>query len=337
MISRELVYQALAFQEVPRVPYAVGFTIPARQRFCADPTGRELFEQIDNDLHVSPVIRIEYGVRDPDGRYTDEFGVVWDRSADPDIGVSIPSLTPENFDSYPWPDPNAPGRFDRLQAALRQHPDKFQVMAVDFSLYERAWTLRGLTELLLDFIENPGFAEALLDRVLQFNLDVIDAALRLCPQIDAVYFGDDFGSQTGLIMGAQRWRQFLRPRLARQYSAVHQAGKKVLIHSCGRVQEIFDDLADIGVDCFNPFQPEVMDVYAIHRQYHGRLAFWGGISTQQLLPYGTVQQVETEVDKLLALGRSGGYIIAPCHNIQANTPPENIVAMYETGYEYGWQ
>jgi len=335
MTSKELVYRALAFEKVPRVPYTMGFTSPARQAMEADPRGRELLARLDADVVSTPVIRIEYGVRDEHGLYEDEFGVVWDRTMDIDIGIPRPVVTRETLDAYRWPDPARAGRFDRLIENVRRQPEKFHLLAVDFSLYERAWTLRGLENLLLDFVEAEEFAGRLLDRVLEFNLRLIEAGLRACPGIDGVYFGDDFGSQRGLIMGGERWRRLIKPRLARQYGAVKSAGKKVFIHSCGKVQELFDDLAEIGVDCFNPFQPEVMDVYALFDRYRGRLAFHGGVSTQRLLPYGKVSEVQAEVGRLLKRGRQGGYIIAPAHGIPGDAKVENMCVMIEMITEQG--
>ena len=147
------------------------------------------------------------------------------------------------------------------------------------------------------------------------------------PEVDGVYFGDDFGTQTGLQMGSKLWTAIIKPKLVKQYGFARQAGKKVFIHSCGKVQELFDDFVEIGVDCFNPFQPEVMDVQRYLDEYHGRLAFHGGISTQKLLPYGSVIQVEAEVDELLKKGRKGGYIISPAHATPGDAKTENICAM----------
>ena len=106
--------------------------------------------------------------------------------------------------------------------------------------------------------------------------------------IDAVYFGDDWGQQRGLQMGPSTWRTFILPQLRRMYATVRRAGKLVMIHSCGDVDELFDDLVDAGVNCFNPFQPEVMDIWQLLPAYRGRLAFHGGLSTQRTLPFGTV-------------------------------------------------
>jgi len=325
--SRELVHRALDFEPVPRVPSGVTFTLKARERFCATAEGRELFPRIDNDLLVTEFVGIDMGIRDARGRYVDEFGVTWNRQIDADIGNPEPCLTPETFADHPWPDPQRASRFDKLADHLKRRPEKFHVAAIGFSLFERAWAMRGMENLLVDFFERPEFVAALLDRILQFNLRAVEACLRAFPDVDAVYFGDDFGTQLGLLMGAERWREIFKPRVARQYGAVRAAGKKVLIHCCGKVVEILDDFAETGVNCFNPFQPEVMDVYDLLGRYHGRMAFFGGISTQRLLPHGSVRDVEQEVDRLLAAGRRGGYIIAPAHDIPGDARPENIAAM----------
>jgi uroporphyrinogen decarboxylase len=176
-------------------------------------------------------------------------------------------------------------------------------------------------------VERPDFTEALLDRVLEFNLDLIEIGLKICPQVDAVHFGDDFGSQTGIPMGAERWRRLLKPRLARQYEAVKSFGKFVSIHSCGKVDEILDDLEEIGVDLFNPFQPEVTNVPSVFQRYYGRLAFWGGVSTQRLLPYASVEEVARQIEALLEMGKKGGYVIAPAHATPADAKVENMEVM----------
>jgi uroporphyrinogen decarboxylase len=327
MDSKELVNLALRFERVPRVPYEVDFTVPAREKLLASPTGRCLHSRLASDLLLSPGIRVKWGRRDTTGHYTDEFGVVWDRRLDPDIGIPRAVLTPDTLDRVAWPDPRRQERFAALRRNIREHPRRFQVLSVDFSLYERAWALRGLEDLYVDMIERPDFVECLLDRILAFNLQMIEAALQECPEIDAVHFGDDFGGQAGIPMGVERWRQLLKPRLARQYGAVRSAGKWVSIHSCGKVDELFDDLVEMGVQLFNPFQPEVMDVEALLERYRGRLAFWGGVSTQRLLPYGTVADVEARVEELLALGRRGGYVIAPAHAVPGDARVENVEAL----------
>ena len=180
----------------------------------------------------------------------------------------------------------------------------------------------------MDFYDNPGFVHELLDAIADWNIAQVRKAVTY--DIDAVHFGDDWGQQRGLQMGPKLWHEFIYPPLRRMYAAVKEAGKVVSIHSCGDVDELFDDLIGIGLDCFNPFQPEVMDVYALMERYRGRLSFHGGMSTQRTLPYGTVDDVVAETRRLLAAGAQGNYIFAPAHAVEGDVPVENMVAMIET-------
>jgi uroporphyrinogen decarboxylase len=330
MTHKQLVTTALRHEPPDKVPYHVGFTVPARQKMAEYYGDPQFPAGIGNHMTVVPVIRVEWGVRGDDGYYTDEFGLRWNRQVDADIGMPEGTLTRKTFDDFTWPDPQASGRFDQLARTIERQPDQFVVMALDFSLFERAWGLVGLENFLLAMAEDAPFVEAVLDRILAFNLALIDAGLSRCPNVDAVYFGDDFGSQQGVMMGTARWRRLLKPRLERQYARVRDHGKFVFIHSCGAVGGLFDDFIEIGVDCFNPFQPEVIDIDAAKRAYSGRLAFWGGISIQRLLPYGSPAQVRGEVGRILReIGASGGYIAAPSHDVPGDVPAENIAAMLE--------
>jgi len=144
-----------------------------------------------------------------------------------------------------------------------------------------------------------------------------------------VHFGDDWGQQYGLQMGPRFWKEFIYPQLKRMYGAVKDRGLYVSIHSCGDVDELFDDLIGIGLDCFNPFQPEVMDVTALIEQYRGRLTFHGGLSTQRTLPYGTVADVRAETRRLMSLGAEGSYILSPAHPVEGHVPLENMLAFIE--------
>ena len=184
-----------------------------------------------------------------------------------------------------------------------------------------------MTRLMTDFYDHPAFVRDLLRRIADYNIAQVGEALKY--DIDAVYFGDDWGQQRGLQMGPRLWKEFIYPELKRMYAAVRRAGKFVMIHSCGDVDGLFDDLIAIGLNCFNPFQPEVMDVYELLPRYRGRLAFHGGLSTQRTLPFGSAEDVRAEARRLIELGCDGGYIFAPAHNVEGDVPLENMLAAVE--------
>jgi uroporphyrinogen decarboxylase len=130
-------------------------------------------------------------------------------------------------------------------------------------------------------------------------------------------------------MGPKLWREFIYPPLKRMYAAAHEASRYVFIHSCGDVDELFDELIGIGLNCFNPFQPEVMDVAALMTVYRGRLSFFGGLSTQRTLPFGTVDDVRRETQNLLKMGARGNYIFCPAHDVEGDVPLENMLAFID--------
>jgi uroporphyrinogen decarboxylase len=230
---------------------------------------------------------------------------------------------------YTFPNPRDPSRYEGLAQFVAAHADRFRYVSIGFSLFERAWTLRGMTDLMVDMLEAPEFVNELFDAIAAFDRGILEEVLRY--DIDAVRFGDDWGQQRGLLFGAPLWRRFVKPRIAQLYGMVKRAGKAVLIHSCGRVQELFPELIALGLDVFNPFQPEVMDPYEMKRQFGRELTFLGGVSVQTLLPFGTSQQVRDETCRLMeVIGQGGGFIIAPSHDMPGDIPLENMVAFIET-------
>jgi uroporphyrinogen decarboxylase len=156
----------------------------------------------------------------------------------------------------------------------------------------------------------------------------VDIALEY--DVDGIYFGDDWGQQKGLIMGPERWRRFIKPRMARLYERVKAKGKYVIQHSCGDCSEILSELIEMWLDCYQTFQPEIYDIAAVKRLYGDRLAFWGGVSTQQILSRCPPREVRKEIVRVVNILRpGGGLIIAPTHALPFDVPPENVLAMME--------
>ena len=148
--------------------------------------------------------------------------------------------------------------------------------------------------------------------------------------LDAVYFGDDWGQQRGTLMGPANWRTFIKPRLARMYEAARIGGKVVIQHSCGDISALFPDLIEIGLDCYQTFQPEIYDQAWFKREFGRDLSVWGGISTQQLLPRSTPDQIRAETSRVMrVMSAGGGYIAAPTHAVTHDIRYDQIMAMLD--------
>ncbi len=199
--------------------------------------------------------------------------------------------------------------------------------------------LRGLEQAFMDLVLNLEIVDYCLDKLFDF---CYENTSRIYEQAGGhvllSYVAEDMGSEQDLMFSPEQIRKFFLPRMKRMIDLAHQSGVYVIHHNDGSIQKILPDLVDIGIDVLNPIQWRCrdMDRETLKSKFGDKIVFHGGVDNQQTLPFGTVDDVREEVlENISILGRNGGYIIAPCHNIQPLTPPENIVALYETGYEYG--
>ena len=199
--------------------------------------------------------------------------------------------------------------------------------------------IRGMEQVLMDTVLNPELFTALLDKIAGFYSEYLSRILGAADgMIDVVVTGDDFGTQNGLIISRAMWREFLYPGFKRFIDISHSFGVPVLHHTCGGIYEIIGDMIEAGLDVLNPLQPNTlgMDLAKIKREFGRDICFHGGISIQTNLPFGGPADVRAEVEAVFeTLAKNSGYIVCTAHNIQADTPVENIVALVEAYREYG--
>lgn len=327
MDKREVIKMVLDGKVPPYVPWEVSFTYEPGEMLKKHFSCKDLHQFLDNHMAVfgsSEGFFTDIG----GGRVKDVFGVIWDRSVEKSIGnVEGVVLKEPTLKNFIFPSPDDPVFYRSMHEKINNYSRHFKVYAIGFSLFERAWTLRGMENLMMDMIERPEFVHELLTKIADFNIKVLKKALAY--DIDGIHFGDDWGQQHGLIMGPKLWYEFIYPQVKLMYKVGKDAGKYVSIHSCGDVDELFSDLNAAGLNCFNPFQPEVMDTEALLNTYRGKLSFWGGLSTQKILPYGSADEVRAECRRLFKIGIKGGYIFSPAHAVPSDVPLENIQAFIE--------
>ena len=205
-----------------------------------------------------------------------------------------------------------------------------------FLAYEH---LRGDAQALMDLILNPEMVHYCLDKLFYLCYEKTKRIYEAIPdKVTITYVAEDFGSQESLLYSPEQIHTFLIPRMKKMMDLAHSAGAFVFHHSDGAIRKIIPDMITAGIDVLNPIQWRCkgMEREGLKKDFGEKIIFHGGVDNQHTLPFGTVEEVRKEViENIQILGKNGGYILAPCHNIQAVSPPENIVAMYETGYEYG--
>ena len=261
--------------------------------------------------------------------FRDEYGVVWNRTGvDKDIGVVEDLLISdeEDLEAYEFPPVEEAYIRERMEWLQASDPSKFRVACIGYSMFERAWSLMGMEDLLCNMIVEPELVHALLRKICDRNLKTIDIALEY--DFDCFHFGDDWGQQKGMIMGPDHWREFIKPYVSEMYDRVRKAGKFVSQHSCGDIREVMDDVIEMGLNIYQTFQPEIYGLDYAEKLY-GRLAIWGGISVQADLPYKTPEEIREITKNTLQAFQKGGLIASPTHAVPPDVPPENLLAMLD--------
>ena len=332
MTPRELVLEQIEHRPSKPIPYTLGFEGDVEERitrhYGSDSWRKRLVPYI---VGCCGIDRRKQEAID-EGRTRDLFGSVWRTDRRP-FHLEEPGLPSPSFDGYDFPAAEAFVAPDMKQQALeklKEQSESLTTISAGWGLWENCWGIRGFANALMDCVAEPDFFAELLDRLTDLYLD----QLELCADIpaDAFMFGDDWGDQRGVMIGPQRWRQYLKPRYARIYEAAHAQGKIVISHCCGSIAEIMPDVIEIGLDVLESVQPEAggMNPYQLKNKWGDKITFWGGLGSQSIIPFGSPNQIRAEVERLRrSMGKGGGYILAPAKGLQPETPTENAVAVVE--------
>jgi uroporphyrinogen decarboxylase len=374
MSSRQRVVRTLEHCEPDRVPWDCNFTMSAYLKLM-DYIGlkhegelkpnwgtiirpcKALMEELQVDLHYIHLSAsenappFEYGVES----YTDEWGVTYRKVHNPSgfyyefSDHPLANATIRDLEDYPWPDPYEPSRIEGLEERCRdlyENTDFTLVGKFSTPIFEQAFYLRGYEQWLIDLATNPDFACALMDKLTDISIALAQSGLKVCGKYIQIYrvAGDDQGHQHGTILSPKMFRELVKPRFKRLYQSIKSTLQecnlpcKLKAHTDGDVYPIISDYIDMGLDVLNPVQPYVaeMDHARLKKEFGSLLSFHGGIDIQRVLPFGTSDEVKMEAKKTMEiLGRGGGYILAPTHYVQADVPPENIIALRDAVLEHG--
>jgi uroporphyrinogen decarboxylase len=241
------------------------------------------------------------------------------------------------LESFPWP---CAEDWDtsQLRDECLQWRD-YPIVGASYEPFYLYCRLRGMDQALEDLLVNPDIVDAAMERIFEIHAGIVRRTMKAAGDlIDFIYVAEDLGTQQSLLMSPAAFRRFIRPWLARMVEIAQGLGARVFHHDDGAIYPLLPDLVEIGIDLLNPVQWRCrgMDRRMLAREFGGALVFHGGIDNQRTLPFGSPQDVRREVAENIEIFRQAkGYIIAPCHNLQANTPTENIIALYDAVKEFG--
>lgn len=283
------------------------------------------------------------------GTLIDEWGITWKQIHYAGgfyweaVRSPLEHATIEDLENYPWPDTEDPGFTAGLEDEARSlYKDTNYAIVADSgyqNLWEPAFLMRGFSQLVVDMIRNTEFVSLLLSKILEINIAITDRFLDVvAPYIQVIRTSDDLATQENVMFPPEIYRALLKPVQKKFFDFIKSKTKaKIFYHSCGNIATIIDDLSEIGVDIVNPVQVSALgDTAKLKARFGKKVVFWGGIDTQEVLPRGSVNDVEAEVQRRIQdLAPEGGFVLASVHNIQVDVPPQNIVAMVETAKKFG--
>ena len=329
LTRKERMRRAVRRESLDRLPTQINYTQAMGEKLAVHlgVSSAELPARLDNHL-----VRVDlsYPRRiGEDGRVAyDWWGVGWRTETEGYWPADSPLAEVRSLENYPWPDPDDPRLLDKAEETIASDRGQhFVAPNFGFCLFERAWSLRGFEAFLTDLALNPAFAEELLERIAEVQVALARRFVAL--GVDGGYFGDDYGAQKNLLFSPHTWRALIKPRLARMFAVFREADLPVILHSDGDIAEILPDLVEIGLTTLNPAQPEVLDHAWLKQAFGDDLAFYGGVSTQTVMPHGTPEEVGLAVEDCVAtLAANGtGLVVAPSHRMTGDIPLQNVDAL----------
>jgi len=339
MTNRDMVIAAIEHDSPGYTPHNVFFTGDMLNKMIRHTGNADYINTINNHIDKVSLKKAHVPVEGRSEHFIDEYGVIWDKSGvDKDMGAvaeyQISSV--EQLAAYEPPPVDEAYMHNLCKELMAAKTENFAVASVGFTVFERAWSLCGMENLLCYMLTDPDAVESLFAKLERQSIQKVNIALQY--DFDGVIFGDDWGQQQGMIMGKPLWRKLLKPHVAAMYGAVKAKGKYVMQHSCGDLKGILDDLIEIGLDVYQTFQPEIYDIREYKEKLRSRLTVWGAISTQIHLPFKTPDEIyDITKNTMQILGKGGGYIASPTHDVPGDVPPENIEAMvkaFKDQYKY---
>jgi len=323
--------------------FGIDYEVPEDSLFSTRISHTKLLTTLGNDcVGIAACTPIERPVViSPEGIITNEYGMVFKNAGLYNEFYQFPlkdAETKADIEAYNWFDPELNSRFELAELTVKEYSKQFGIVAdLETTIYETAWYLTGLEKLLLDLLMEPEYLNPLLDKIMNINL--ITGKKLIEAGADILWAGDDFGSQSGMMMDTETWRRHFKPRIKYLFEEFKKVNPNIKIawHSCGSILPIIPDFIEIGLDILNPLQPLAhgMNPEFLVSEYGRDLVFFGGIDIQELLPNGPVSKIKDEVKRRIEIfGRYNSYIIAPAHNIQPDTPIEHILAFFEAALLY---
>jgi uroporphyrinogen decarboxylase len=355
MTHEERVSKAIRRQPVDKIPIFFGFSDENTERLFAEKMSMDLdkfrklvdgdlkhcFLMDDLQMYLSDAQCMEYALkkgfaekRDENNIIYDRWGIGWALDSVGQKPVNSPISNKEDILNFNTPEIEKEGQFYQLEENFKRYKEEGYAVIVPqlYSVFEKAWTLMGYENFLIQCYEERAFIEVFLDKITDYRVKAAEKIAEY--KITCGHTGDDYGTQRGPVMSLSLWRELFKPRLKRIWDVYKKKNIPVMHHSCGDCRIYLNDMIEIGLDVLNPVQASAMPLYELKRDYGDRLAFFGGIDCQDILTNGTPEDVRKNVHSTVSiLGKNDGLILSPI-NIMSNVPLENLNALIDSINEY---